>query len=149
MMGDTTLSSVEDGLSLLRQWREDGVRRSDVIVEIWEELLSADPSKLGDERYMVVEQVAVAAMDAHRTDIVDRCLAELKRAFDLDSVRVRRLFGMRYEMLDMWDKALAIYDDILKEDDSNSSARKRKIAILKARGENVKAIAELNRYLKE
>ena len=56
---------------------------------------------------------------------------------------------MRYEMLDMWDKALAIYDDILKEDDSNSSARKRKIAILKARGENVRAIAELNKYLKE
>ena len=148
-MGETTLSSVEDGLSLLRQWREDGVRRSDVVVEIWEELLSTDPSKLGDERYMVIEQVAVAAMDTHRQDIVDRCLSELKRAFDLDSVRVRRLFGMRYEMLDMWDKALAIYDDILKEDDSNSSARKRKIAILKARGENVKAISELNRYLKE
>ena len=148
-MGETTLSSVEDGLSLLRQWRGGGVRRSDVIVEIWEELLSTDPSKLGDERYMVIEQVAVAAMDTHRQDIVDRCLSELKRAFDLDSVRVRRLFGMRYEMLDMWDKALAIYDDILKEDDSNSSARKRKIAILKARGENVKAISELNRYLKE
>ena len=148
-MGETTLSSVEDGLSLLRQWREGGVRRSDVIVEIWEELLSTDPSKLGDERYMVIEQVAVAAMDTHRQDIVDRCLSELKRAFDLDSVRVRRLFGMRYEMLDMWDKALAIYDDILKEDDSNSSARKRKIAILKARGDNVKAISELNRYLKE
>jgi len=148
-MGETTLSSVEDCLSLLRQWREDGVRRSDAIVEIWEEFLSGDPSKLGDERYMVIEQVAVAAMDTHRTDIVDRCLGELKRAFDLDSVRVRRLFGMRYEMLDMWDKALAIYDDILKEDDSNSSARKRKIAILKARGDNVKAIAELNRYLKD
>ena len=116
-MGETTLSSVEDGLSLLRQWREDGVRRSDVVVEIWEELLSTDPSKLGDERYMVIEQVAVAAMDTHRQDIVDRCLSELKRAFDLDSVRVRRLFGMRYEMLDMWDKALAIYDDILKEDE--------------------------------
>jgi len=145
----TTLTGVEDSLALLRQWREDSVRRSDDVVEIWEEILSADPARLGDERYMVVEQVAVAAMDTHRTDVVEKCIAELKNAFDLDSVRVRRLFGMRYEMLEMWDKALAIYDDILKEDDSNSSARKRKIAILRARGDNVKAIAELNRYLKD
>lgn len=145
----TTLTGVEDSLALLRQWREDSVRRSDDVVEIWEEILSADPARLGDERYMVVEQVAVAAMDTHRTDVVEKCIAELKNAFDLESVRVRRLFGMRYEMLEMWDKALAIYDDILKEDDSNSSARKRKIAILRARGDNVKAIAELNRYLKD
>ena len=145
----TTLTGVEDSLALLRQWREDSVRRSDDVVEIWEEILSADPARLGDERYMVVEQVAVAAMDTHRTDVVEKCITDLKNAFDLDSVRVRRLFGMRYEMLEMWDKALAIYDDILKEDDSNSSARKRKIAILRARGDNVKAIAELNRYLKE
>ena len=52
-------------------------------------------------------------------------------------------------MLEKYDRALAIYDEILKEDDSNSSARKRKIAILKAQGENSRAIGELNKYLKE
>ena len=51
----TTLTGVEDSLALLRQWREDSVRRSDDVVEIWEEILSADPARLGDERYMVVE----------------------------------------------------------------------------------------------
>jgi tetratricopeptide (TPR) repeat protein len=136
-------------LDLLRQWREDSVRRSDDVVDIWEEILSADATQLGDERYMIVEQVAVAAMDTHRTDVVDRCLAELKNAFDVDSFRIRRLYGMRYEMLERWDKALAIYDEILKDDEANSSARKRKIAILKAQGENTRAIAELNKYLKE
>ena len=36
-------------------------------------------------------QVAVAAMDVHRDDVVDETLAELRKAFDVDSFRVRRL----------------------------------------------------------
>lgn len=56
---------------------------------------------------------------------------------------------LRYEMLRDWDNALQNYDSILDEDDSNSAARKRKIAIYKQKGDNVKAISELNKYLKE
>lgn len=40
-------------------------------------------------------------------------------------------------------------DLILEEDDSNNQAKKRKIAILKAQGDNQKAIAELTKYLKD
>ena len=38
-----------------------------------------------------IVQVAVAAMDLHRVDVVDECLSELRKAFDVDSFRVRRL----------------------------------------------------------
>merc|ERR1712020_203538 len=38
---------------------------------------------------------------------------------------------------------------ILEEDGSNSQARKRKIAIHRARGDNIKAINALNKYLEE
>merc|ERR1712141_568339 len=70
--------------------------------------------------------------------------------FDIDSSqRMRRLRAMKFEMLEQYDKAIDILDSILEEDDSNSQARKRKIAILKAQGENVKAIAELVKYLKD
>ena len=88
-------------------------------------------------------------MDVYRKDIVTDCLKELRSHFDRDSFRVRRLEAMRAEMLEDWDLALEILDQILEEDDSNSQARKRKIAIYKARGENAKAINGLNKYLED
>ncbi len=148
---------VSGARDLLRRWREDNVRRSADVVALFEDALTGgtgDPADvssgvLGDEHWMVLEQVAVAAMDVHRKDVVDRCLRELKRQFDLDSFRVRRLYAMRYEMLEDWENALKIYEVILDEDDSNSAARKRKVAIHRQQGENSKAISELNKYLKE
>ena len=52
-----TLSSVEDAKDLLRTWREDVVRRSDDVISIWDEILSDTQSELGDERWMILEQV--------------------------------------------------------------------------------------------
>merc|ERR1712223_1788568 len=120
------IASVEDARELLRSWREDVVRRSDDVVGIWEEILMDTQADLGDERWMILEQVAVAAMDVYRRDIVTDCLKELRANFDRDSFRVRRLEAMRAEMLEDWDLALEILDQILEEDDSNSQARKRK-----------------------
>lgn len=144
-----TLSSVEDAKDLLRTWREDVVRRSDDVISIWDEILSDTQSELGDERWMVLEQVAVAAMDVYRGDIVADCLNELRGHFDPESFRLRRLEAMRAEMVGDWDLALAVLDQILEEDDSNSQARKRKIAIHRAQGENIKAINALNKYLED
>merc|ERR1712038_1335881 len=75
--------------------------------------------------------------------VVDACLKELSTMFDIDSSqRMRRLRAMKFEMFERYDDALDILDTILEEDDSNSQARKRKIATLKAQGENGKAITE-------
>jgi hypothetical protein len=41
----------------LRQWREDHVRRPEETVELWEHVLSRRPSALGDELWVVYEQV--------------------------------------------------------------------------------------------
>merc|ERR1711944_341654 len=56
---------------------------------------------------------------------------------------------MKMEMLEEYEVAMDILNSIIEEDDSNSQARKRKIAILKAQGENQKAISELVKYLKD
>ncbi|TRY71767.1 hypothetical protein TCAL_08453 [Tigriopus californicus] len=141
--------NVQEGRELLRSWREDNVRRSMDVVDLWDSLLSQDPEALGDEKWMVLEQVAVAAMDVQRRDVVERCLKRLKAEFDLDSIRVRRLYGMRHEMMGDWESALKLYDTILEEDSANSSARKRKIAIHRAKGERPQAIGELSRYLND
>ena len=47
-----------------------------------------------------------------------------------------------------WDDALEVLDAIIEEDEANSSARKRKIAIFKAQGDRSRTVAELNKYLK-
>merc|ERR1719154_749768 len=96
---------------------------------------------------MVMEQVAVAAMDTNRLDIVHQCLVKLIEKFGASSLRIRRLQAMRLEMQEKWDEAIDILDSMIEEDVSNSSARKRKIAIWKAQGETDRAVRELVKYL--
>lgn len=155
MSNSTTkdITSIEDAREYLRTLREDNVRSSDDVLDIYEEFIRdcANPSQeLGDERWMILEQVVIAGFDMNRVDIVDNCLRELATMFDhFSSLRMKRLLAMKEEMLEHYDVALEILDKILEEDDANSQARKRKIAILKAQGENQKAISELVKYLKE
>jgi len=145
------ITSLDDAREYLRTLREDNVRSSDDVVDIYDAFIrDCNGSDLGDERWMILEQVVVAAFDTHRTDIVDDCLKELSTMFDFSSsLRMKRLFAMKYEMYEEFDEAMEILNSIIDEDDSNSQARKRKIAILKAQGENQKAISELVKYLKD
>lgn len=63
--------------------------------------------KAKTENHMNIFQVAVAAMDLHRVDIVNETLAELRNAFDADSFRVRRLMVQSF-------RAYNVYYNILK-----------------------------------
>ena len=131
----------------LKLWRENNSRRSDEVIEHWEEGLRDEVDNF-DEKWMILEQVSIAAMDTYRPDIVDVTLCRLAEKFGVDSLRVRRLFAMQHEMREEWSEALEILETILDVDQANSSARKRKIAIFRAQGDNGKAIHELTRYLK-
>merc|ERR1719283_845573 len=55
---------------------------------------------------------------------------------------------MQCEMAERWDEAHELLDSIIEEDEANSSARKRKIAIFKAQGDRGRTVAELNKYLR-
>jgi len=148
-MDARNVTCVDEAKVLLRNWREENVRQSDDVVDLWEELLADAADDLGEEKWMIVEQVCVAAMDTNRVDVLDICLKDLRANFDKDSLRVRRLLAMRAEMMEDYDRALAILDSILEEDEANSQARKRKVAIHVAQGDNGRAISELNRYVRE
>uniref|UniRef100_A0AAY4EA64 ER membrane protein complex subunit 2 n=1 Tax=Denticeps clupeoides TaxID=299321 RepID=A0AAY4EA64_9TELE len=119
----------------LRKWREENYRNSEQIVDVGEELINEHASKLGDDVWIIYEQVMIAALDCSRDDLAWTCLQELKRQFP-DSHRVKRLAGMRLEALE--SRTL-----------DPRAARKRKIAILKAQGKNTEAIRELNEYLEQ
>ncbi|XP_048385399.1 ER membrane protein complex subunit 2 isoform X1 [Stegostoma tigrinum] len=132
----------------LRKWRDENYRNSEQIVEVGEELISDYASKLGDDIWIIYEQVMIAALDCSRDDLATLCLQELRKQFP-GSHRVKRLTGMRLESLERYEDANRMYDAILQEDATNTAARKRKIAILKALGKTTEAIRELNEYLEQ
>ncbi|KAF7708791.1 ER membrane protein complex subunit 2 [Silurus meridionalis] len=140
---DVTWEEMRDKL---RKWREENYRNSEQIVDVGEELINEHSSKLGDDIWIIYEQVMIAALDCSRDDLAWSCLQELKRQFP-DSHRVTRLAGMRLEALERYDDANKLYDSILQDDPTNTAARKRKIAILRAQGKSTEAIRALNEYL--
>ncbi|XP_066992830.1 ER membrane protein complex subunit 2-A [Anabrus simplex] len=134
--------------NLLRTWREDNERKSLDVVELWETVLLKKAHKLGDERLLVLEQVCVAALDCNRLDIADRCLQALSSEFPT-SLRVRKLQALKLEAMEKYDEALELLDSIIKRDETNAAPRKRRVAILRARGRIPDAIKELTEYLKK
>ncbi|VDN17727.1 unnamed protein product [Gongylonema pulchrum] len=54
---DWTTVPFDEARNILRKWREEHVRRSEETVEIWEFVLSRHPRDLGDELWLVYEQV--------------------------------------------------------------------------------------------
>lgn len=95
----------------------------------------------------MLEQVYLAALDCHNIEVADSCLTILGREFP-QSLRVRRLLAMRCEALGDDQMALNHLEYILNEDKTNVAARKRIIAMFKAKGNTAKAISELADYLK-
>ncbi|XP_052709346.1 ER membrane protein complex subunit 2-like [Crassostrea angulata] len=140
--------SWEEARNHLRRMREDQVRDGQTVVSLWEDVLMSERNKLGDELWTVYEQVCIAALDCQRIDISETCIELLKSKFP-NSLRVKRLLGMKYEAEERFHKAGDLYDDIIKEDETNMFARKRKVAILKAQNKTLEAIEELNKYLKQ
>ncbi|KAG7155964.1 ER membrane protein complex subunit 2-like [Homarus americanus] len=131
----------------LRTWREDNTRHSEEVVDMWEYCLRHYKHKLGDERWMVEEQVVIAGLDCYRLDVAEPSLVSLSEQFT-GSLRVRKLKAMRLEALERFDEAIDVYDSIIRLDETNSTARKRKVAVLRGQGRIADAIKELTEYLK-
>lgn len=132
---------------LIRKWREENVRKSQELVDIWETVLKAKAHKLGDEYYLVLEQVCIASFDCNRLDVANDCLQVLTSKFP-KSLRIALLQALHLEALERYDDALQLVDSIIKTDETNAAPRKRRVAILKAQGKTLDAIKELSDYLK-
>ncbi|XP_055379750.1 ER membrane protein complex subunit 2 [Condylostylus longicornis] len=137
-----------DVTDLLRKWREDNVRNSDSIIQLWEAVLEDKIHKVGNERHLILEQVIIAALDVGRFDIAEKCIKSLSSEFP-GSMRVQKYKAMRFEALEKYDEALDVIEAIIRKDETNAAPRKRKVAILKAKGKIQDAIKELCDYLKK
>ncbi|KAI8045418.1 ER membrane protein complex subunit 2 [Drosophila gunungcola] len=131
-----------------RKWREETGRHSEEVVQLWVAVLEDKVHKTGNERHLILEQVIIAALDTARFDIATQCTKQLALEFP-GSLRVMKFKAMRYEALEQYDEADEVLDAIIAKDETNAAPRKRKIAILKARGRRLDAIKELNEYLKK
>jgi predicted Zn-dependent protease len=120
---------------------------SDEVVQIFENH-SDKIKKLGSERLIILEQVFVAALDCGRIKLAEDCIRILISEFP-ESLRVMKLKAMLLEALERYDDALDVLENIIKKDETNAAPRKRKVAILKAKGQISEAIKELCDYLKK
>lgn len=91
--------------------------------------------------------MVIAALDCHRISLAEHCIVQLSLQFPR-SLRVLKLKAMILEAQERYDQALELLDTIIKRDETNSGPRKRRIAILEARGRIPEAIKELTEYLK-
>ncbi|XP_037945613.1 ER membrane protein complex subunit 2-like [Teleopsis dalmanni] len=142
---DMSWSDVRDQF---RKWRENNERKSDEVILLWEGILEDRVQKTGNERHLILEQVIMAAFDTSRFDIATKCIKELSVEFP-GSMRVMKFKAMRLEALERFDEAADVLDAIIAKDETCAAPRKRKIAILKARGKRGEAIKELTEYLKK
>lgn len=69
------------------------------MVEYWEEILYDHLDSLGDEEWLVLEQVFIAALDCHNMEVANFCLSKLNQEFP-GSLRVKNLKVMKYEALE-------------------------------------------------
>lgn len=138
----------DEAREILQKWREENARCPEKVRDLWIHCLSKCKS-LGDERWLIVEQVAMAGMDLHDTSLIKECLSILESKFPKSS-RVRRLKVMaNVEMRERYEEALKTYDAMIKKDEANSILYKRKIAILIAQKRTPEIIKELSEYLKK
>ena len=132
----------------MKKWRDQGYRNSEEIADLGENLLKDYSSKLGDETWVLLEQVCIASFDCNRLQLAERCLEALEKQFP-KSKRVMKLRGMLYEADGQYDLANRIYDELLEADPANLQVQKRKIAMLKEQNKIEETIAQLNKYLED
>lgn len=143
------MESIDDIIEKLRTWREDCVRDPEAMRDLWDKIDLIE-RKLGiEEKWTVIEQFCIAAIDLHDEDIYKTCLSRLNKQFP-GSSRVKLLNIMaNHERTGDSDEAIRRYNEMIEFDETNTGARKRKIAILISQRKNVEAIKELCDYLKK
>ncbi|RWS27989.1 ER membrane protein complex subunit 2-like protein, partial [Leptotrombidium deliense] len=129
------------------KWREENTRCPEKVRDLWGKFDLRNTS--GDEKWQIMEQVCLAAMDLHDAFLIKECLSEMDAMFP-NSSRVKRLKAMaKLELRERYGEALEIYDEMIKKDESNSFLYKRKIAILIAQRKIPEAIKEMSDYLQK
>ena len=102
-------ASVGARLELLDHMRLHNIREPKVVLEHGQAVLrDGGAYSLGDRRWDISEQVAVAALDLGADDVASALRAELEARFP-ESQRVKRLEGMCCEAQGKWAEVSFLY----------------------------------------
>ncbi|CAH3936637.1 ER membrane protein complex subunit 2-like [Pieris brassicae] len=137
---------INEAFDLIRKWRENNERKFSEWVLVWEKIYKNLDSR-PNEKYIVAEQLLVAMLDQHSYNLALMWLELLLEQFP-GSLRVMRYKALCLEAQGQYDAAQYVLDEIIKVDETNAPARKRRVASLKAQGLLSDAIKELVDYLK-
>jgi len=109
----------------LRLARDLNIRDSQTVARYGSVMLRNYKNQLNeDDLWLIHEQVAVAALDCAALPFASSVLKAVAKKFP-DSNRSKKLQGMYFEASGDFDKALRIYQHILKGDPVNEFALKR------------------------
>ncbi|KAF8719201.1 hypothetical protein AX14_011335 [Amanita brunnescens Koide BX004] len=139
--------SLSAALETLANYRANNIRASQETFDKGSIILKSNGiSRLGDDSWAFLEQLALAAIDIGRLDVADVCLEQLAKKFP-GSPRVDTLQGIRIEASERPHVALQYYDQLLDADPSNAAVWKRRISVLRRAGKLEEAVEELSQYL--
>ncbi|TYJ54376.1 hypothetical protein B9479_004964 [Cryptococcus floricola] len=113
-------------LEKLAEWRTLGARHSEQTVELATRVLAS--GTLGDREWAVREQLAIAALDLGRINSAVTQIDILHKQFG-GSPRVRVLDGLRFEADGDATRAKAVYEGLLKDDETDVTAHQRLISL--------------------
>ncbi|WWD08318.1 hypothetical protein V865_006429 [Kwoniella europaea PYCC6329] len=118
------MSSVD--LEVLSRWRTIGARRSEEVIELGLKLLKS--GKVGDQEWALREQLAIAALDLGQIELSQEQIKLLHSKFP-NSPRVKILDGLLLESQGRLEDAKAVYEGLLRVDETNVSAHQRLISL--------------------
>ncbi|KAF7329893.1 TPR-REGION domain-containing protein [Mycena kentingensis (nom. inval.)] len=137
------LASALDDLS---RFRTNNSRASQETFQKHASTVLKSYTKLGDDGWVALEQVFLAAVDLGRLDKADECLNLLSERFP-GSQRVDVLQGIRMEATEPPELVLQFYDQLLEADSANAAIWKRKISVLRRTNKIDKAVDELSQFV--
>ncbi|KAF7341973.1 TPR-REGION domain-containing protein [Mycena venus] len=137
--------SLSSALEKLATFRTNNTRASQETFKNASIILKS-AKQLGDDGWVVLEQLFLASVDIGRLDVADQCLKQLADRFP-ESPRVDVLTGIRMEATESADVVLQYYAQLLDADSANAAIWKRKISVLRRTGKIEKAVEELSQLL--
>lgn len=143
-----------DHLNVLRYIRIHQLREPALVLHHGKALLGADLDKKRikeQARLASIEQICLAAVDYNDSATAELCLHRLNDAgIDKMATRFQMLLARCLEASGDTSGSEVIYNNLLKQNPSNSAALKRKFCLLKAvPGKEVESVEALNAYLQQ
>jgi len=143
---DPSEMNFENSCTYLSSIRVQKKNEPIIVASVGENLIDNYYGSLGEDKWIILEQVSVAALEIGNFELSKKCINLLKEKFS-PSLRVNRLIGMYHEAKGDFEKATKIYDQLLKNENTDTATMKRKIALSIESGYKEAAIKGLVEYL--